>query len=317
MTLSRRRFLGVSAAGLAWSMSGCASPGGASLRLAVGADLHHDIMPDAPARLRALQEAADGFGADALAQLGDFCKPVPGNLGLLRQWRGGPGPQVDVLGNHDMDGGSTPERTAAWMGMPARHHSLVIAGHRLVVLDGNERRPDQPVAGYARGIGEAQLEWLERTLGVDDLPLVVLCHQGLDGQPGGIINDGQVRAVLERAHRGRRVRLVLTGHHHLDYLRVVAGIPYLQVNSLSYHWSRRPNAPAGRFPAEEEAGRPHLRNVMAYDRPLFALIELTPEGGRVVGREAAFLGGHGPSEAGMPPSVGGHPIVPRVSSRRL
>ncbi len=321
MSLSRRRFLGMAAAGaLAWQlpwMSGCATSAGPRLRLGVGADLHHDLVPDGPERLAALQSAADGFGADALVQLGDFCKPIAGNLPLLRQWRSGPLPQVDVLGNHDMDGGFAADQAAAWMGMPGRYHTRVVAGHRLIALDGNETRPDRAVKGYPRAVGDAQLAWLGRTLRLDGLPVVVCCHQGLDGIGGGVANAAEVRAVLEAANAragGPRVRLVLTGHHHLDYLVHVGGIPYLQVNSFSYHWSSRLTA-GGRFPAEVEARYPCLRQVLVHDRPLFALVELTPGGGRVIGRSAAFVGGFGPSEAGMPAEVEGHPIRARVSDR--
>lgn len=320
MSLPRRRFLRIAgAAGLAWSLPLRAETTPRTLRLGVGADLHQDIVPDAPERLAALQRAARDFKAHALVQLGDFCKPIPGNLALLRQWRDGPGPQIDVIGNHDMDGGSTPEKTARWMGMPGRHHTTVVAGHRLVVLDGNERRPDRAVKGYARAIGDEQLGWLEKTLATDDLPVVVCCHQGLDGNAHGVVNAADVRAVLEKANAKAdqpRVRLVLTGHHHLDYLAVVKGVPYLQVNSFSYYWTDRKTA-GGRFPADVEKRYPYLKQVLVYDQPLFALIELTSTGGRVLGRTARYVGGHGPVQAGIDPVVEGHPIVPKVSDRDL
>lgn len=322
MTLARRDFLRLAgAAGLAWSLPGCAAPGAERqvLRLGVGADLHHDLVPDGPQRLGALLAAARDFDAHAVAQLGDFCQPLPANLPLLRQWRAAGLPQVDVLGNHDMDGGSTPERTAAWMGMPARYSTRVVAGHRIVTLDGNERRGDLEVRGYARAIGDEQLAWLGRTLAADDLPVVICCHQGLDGIAGGVANAAAVRAVLEAANRKAgwsRVRLVLTGHHHLDYLAEVGGIPYLQVNSFSYHWTDRKTA-GGRFPADVEARYPYLRQVLVYDQPLFALVELTASGGRVIGRRAAFVGGYGPAQAGTPTSEGGHPVVPTISDRNL
>ena len=320
MTLHRREFLRLAgAAGLAWTLplGGRETPG--TLRLAVGADLHQDVVPDAPERLAALQRAAIEFKADAVVQLGDFCKPVAANLALLRQWRDGPKPQIDVLGNHDMDGGFTPDKTVAWMGMPGRHHTSVVAGHRLIVLDGNEKRPDRPVRGYPRAIGDAQLGWLERTLGLDDLPVVVCCHQGLDGMELGVLNSADVRALLEKANAkaGRpRIRLVLTGHHHLDYLVQVKGIPYLQVNSFSYYWTDR-KTPGGRFPAELEKRYPYLKQILVYDQPLFALVELTPGGGRVIGRAAKFVAGYGPAQAGIDPKVHGHPIVPTVTDRTL
>lgn len=320
MNLDRRNFLRLAGAtGLAWTLPLKGQETSSTLRLGVGADLHQDVVPDASERLAALQKAAREFKADALVQLGDFCKPIAANLALLKQWREGPKPQINVIGNHDMDGGSTPDKTAAWMGMPNRHYTSVVAGHRIIVLDGNEKRPDRPVRGYARAISDAQLAWLEKTLGLDDLPVVVCCHQGLDGMELGVINSADVRAVLEKANAkaGRpRIRLVLTGHHHLDYLVQVKGIPYLQVNSFSYYWTDKKTA-GGRFPAELEQRYPYLKQILVYDQPLFALVELTPQGGRVLGRSAKFVGGYGPSQAGIDPKVHGHPIVSTVSPRTL
>lgn len=322
MSLARRDFLRLAgASGLAWTLPGCSAvaSGGQVLRLGVGADLHHDLVPDGRERLGALLAAARAFDAHAVAQLGDFCQPVPANLPLLRQWRAAGLPQLDVLGNHDMDGGFTSAQTAAWMGLGSRYSTRVVAGHRLITLDGNERLPGVKVAGYPRSIGTDQLLWLRSTLSFDDLPVVVLCHQGLDGIEGGVTNAAAVRAVLEEANRRAgwsRVRLVLTGHHHLDYLVSVGGIPYLQVNSFSYHWTDKKTA-GGRFPAEVEARYPYLRQVLVYDQPLFALVELTASGGRVIGRRAAFVGGYGPAQAGTPISEGGHPVVATISDRDL
>ena len=320
MNLDRRNFLRLAGAtGLAWALPLRGQQTSSILRLAVGADLHQDLVPDASERLAALQKAAREFKADAVVQLGDFCKPVAANLALLKQWREGPKPQIDVIGNHDMDGGSTPDKTAAWMGMPGRHYTSVVSGHRIIVLDGNEKRPDRPVRGYARAIGDAQLAWLEKTLGLDDLPVVVCCHQGLDGMELGVVNSADVRALLEKANtkaRHSRIRLVLTGHHHLDYLVQVKGIPYLQVNSFSYYWTDK-KTPGGRFPADVEARYPYLKQVLVYDQPLFALVELTPKGGRVLGRAAKYVAGYGPAQAGIAPFVHGHPIVSTVSPRTL
>jgi UDP-2,3-diacylglucosamine pyrophosphatase LpxH len=320
MRTTRRDFLRIAgAAGLAWTLPAYvrAADAGPVLRLGVGADLHQDIVPDAPERLAALIKASIEFKAHAVAQLGDFCQPKAANLPLLKQWRAAGLPQIDVLGNHDMDGGSTADKTVAWMGLKSRYSTQVLAGHRLVVLDGNERRTDRKVTGYPRYIGATQLAWLKSTLAHDTLPVVVLCHQGIDGIAGGIENHAEVRAVLEEANRnagGSRVRLVLTGHHHLDYLVQVGGIPYLQVNSMSYHWTDKKSA-GGRFPAEVEAKYPYLKQVLVYDQPLFALLELTPQGGRVVGRAAKFVGGYGPEQAGIAPAYAGHLIVPCVSDR--
>jgi hypothetical protein len=312
MKINRLDFLRLAgAAGLAWTLPAYAQATETpTLRLGVGADLHHDVVPDGSERLAALIKASQDFRAHAIVQLGDFCQPKPANLPLLKQWRAAVLPQIDVIGNHDMDGGSTPAKTAAWLGLKSRYSTHVVAGHRIIVLDGNEKPTDHTIEGYTRFIGPEQLAWLQSALALDTLPVVLFCHQGLDGIEGGIENAAAVRSVLEEANRkagGARIRLVLNGHHHLDYLVEVSGIPYLQVNSMSYHWTGKAARP-GRFPAEVEASHPYLKMVIPYKDPVFALIEFTPTGGRVVGRASEFIG--------EPPEIrviSGHPVVAKVS----
>jgi len=321
MKTTRRDFIRLAGAtGLAWTLPAHvhAAEETPALRLGVGADLHHDIVPDGAVRLAALIAASKEMRAHAVVQLGDFCQPIVANLPLLQQWREAGLPQIDVLGNHDMDGGSTPEKTAKWMGLKSTYATQVLAGYRLIILDGNERRKDFDVKGYARAISDGQLDWLKRTLATDILPVIVFCHQGLDGIDGGIVNAAQVRAVLEDANRtvgGARIRLVLTGHHHLDYLVQVGGIPYLQVNSFSYYWTDKKSA-GGRFPADVEQRYPYLKQVLVYDRPLFAQVELTSTGGKVLGRKAEFVGGYGPAQAKIPLTTSGHAVTPVISDRK-
>ncbi|MBR3997985.1 MAG: hypothetical protein IKI93_06540, partial [Clostridia bacterium] len=45
------------------------------VRFGVCADLHTEFIHDAPARVRAFLDAAEGAGCDFCVSLGDFCPP--------------------------------------------------------------------------------------------------------------------------------------------------------------------------------------------------------------------------------------------------
>jgi 3',5'-cyclic-AMP phosphodiesterase len=120
---------------------------------------------------------------------------------------------------------ATPGRAAAYAGSPDRGSwtTVLRPGARLVALDSN-------VAGDWGGrISDAQLEWLEATLAAATEPLVVLMvHHPLHEVFGGWVepafagqdwnkffcaNRATVNAILDRSPR---VRLVLSGHDHVN-----------------------------------------------------------------------------------------------------
>ena len=107
------------------------------------ADIHQDIMHDAPDRLRAFVDAANAANVDFSVQLGDFCVPSEDNRPFLNIWKTLNGPGYHVLGNHDMDGGYTREQSVSYFSMAGRYYSFDMKGWHFVVLDGND--PETPV----------------------------------------------------------------------------------------------------------------------------------------------------------------------------
>ena len=169
------------------------------------ADVHQDVMHDAPERLGVFVRAMNERKATFIAQLGDFCIPKEGNraflevVPLVRD-----GPHYHVLGNHDTDSenltknGYSQEETKAFWGMPANSYSFEHGGVRFIVLDGNDR-PDDWGTDYPLHIGDAQLKWLETELSRTREPVIVLSHQGAE-HPEGLDNGAMVRAIS----RGRQ-----------------------------------------------------------------------------------------------------------------
>ena len=190
----------------------------------------------------------------------------------------------------------------------------------LAALDGNEA--GGRAGGYHRFVGPAQLAWLSEQLARLDRPALVLIHQPMDHDKGGLENGAAVRAVL-RDHNQQRtdrpVLAVVSGHLHQDYVRVVDDLTCLQINSASYYWVGGSGKPNSYFPPEVQKSHPYVNSVAAYRDPLWALLEVDLAAGelRVRGRTTEWIGPPA-AERGVPANSPDLPnIRPAVSDRVL
>ncbi len=289
------------------------------------ADVHQDVMPDATERMAVFVRAMNERNAAFIAQLGDFCIPKQDNRHFLETFHSFEGPHYHVLGNHDTDAdnltknGTTQEETKAFWGMPGNYYSFVQGGIRFIVLDGNDR-PEDWGTDYPRHIGKSQRQWLDAELARTDEPVVVLSHQGAE-HPEGLDNGAAVRSILENANRDagfRRVLACFSGHHHLNYHDEVGGIPYVQVNSMSYFWVGE-KCRNFAYPAHIHAANPMLEFTAPYRDPLWTTVTIDPDAGeiRIEGRTSVWAGAS-PEELGYqsPPSRR-RGMSPRVDERTL
>lgn len=269
------------------------------LRIGLISDIHHDVMHDGMQRLTAFLDAMREAKPDLLIQLGDFCKPTPANQPFLDLWNTWDGPRYHVIGNHDMDGGFRREQTVAWYGMPGRYYGFDQGGMRFLVLDGND--PGGTRGGYNRFVAKDQLAWFEGELAAASAPVVVCIHQPLD-QPSGVVNQREVREVLEKdrgaAHPG--VAAVFCGHFHQDWVRRIGGIAHVQINSASYVWMPG-NARRNVYDDAAHQKHPYLNHVAPYRDPLWALATLDHDAGTLTleGRSTEWVGPD-PWERGAP-----------------
>ncbi|MFW5692921.1 MAG: metallophosphoesterase family protein [Thermoguttaceae bacterium] len=301
------------------------------LRFGLISDVHQDVMPDGVERVGAFVADMQASGADFIIQLGDFCQPHARNAPFLAAWNAFEGARYHVLGNHDMDGGASREKTVEFYGMPGRHYAFDAGPLRGIVLDGND--PGGRAGGYRRFIAAEQQAWLRRELEQTDRPVCLFLHQPLDRPAAGVENGEAVRAILERAEAARpgTVLAVFAGHFHQDYQWHAKGIPCttnkqdrelfhkvltltssgsshwlaalppcVQINSASYVWL--PAAAAREtYPAEVHRAHPYLRRVAAYRAPLWALATLDLDRGELLleGRRSEWVGPD-PWERGAP-----------------
>lgn len=191
-----------------------------------------------------IEAAIDVFNArelDAVVTLGDLIDhgwesfdPV---LALYRRLRHR---AIFLPGNHDFS--VAPEHLGdvhRRLGMPAHYHDLLVAGYRIIVLDGSEVSLFAPPEGHARraqaearldalkadgavnaerwngGLGEAQFTWLTDVLDHardDGEPVVILCHYPVTPQNVHDLWDAPRLLSLVAAYPN--VRAYLCGHNH-------------------------------------------------------------------------------------------------------
>lgn len=321
---SRRAFLQTAAAAAPWILHWnlvAADTTPSPLKIGVCADPHQDIMHDAVERMGSFISMAKRERLDFIIQLGDFCRPYQKNRRFLQVWEEFSGPRYHTLGNHDNDGGFEWQQVLDFWKMPRRYYSFDHAGWHFVVLDGNEIKPGKRAPGYPRYIGDVQRSWLRDDLRKTNAPTVVFSHQSLEDSEG-VENREEVRGILEQANANAgwpKVGACLSGHHHIDFAAQIAGIHYVQINSMSYQWLGEKYR-CVRYSAEVDQSHPYIKYTTPHRDALFATLSLSPATGLTIkGRRSEFVG-PSPWELGLPEVKGTSRdkdrMVPWISDRQ-
>lgn len=271
------------------------------IRFGICADLHQDLISDGVPRLKAFIGEMNRLNPDFIIQMGDFCTPKEQNREIIEVWNSFPGPKYHVIGNHDRDGGFTFEQVLRFWGAKTEYYSFDMNGYHFVVLNGNERSPNEDSKGYPRSIGPEQRHWLKEDLAATKLPVIVFCHQGIDNDMDGLREGNHFRIIFEDANRKAgftKVRVVFSGHHHRDYLNVYNGIHYAQINSISYQFK-------------------HENGTFAFAHckdPLWAIVSIDSDGTvNVQGKHSIYE--NGLTEWPNGPEFDEYPTVARITDR--
>lgn len=294
-----------------------------TVRFAVMADLHMDIMHDGEQRIATFLRTAQDMNVDFILSLGDFlyptstyvsrCAPnaLPVNLRLamerphqpqlqvLQQFNHFEKPSYHVIGNHEMDF-CTKKAVMDAYGLDCSHYAWHINGWHFIVLDSSFYRDrDGNLRDYNYGeyfetndlpyLSDEQLQWLECELQSSDEPTVICSHQPLCHHSRGIKNVDEFQSILSEAnYRRKKVYLCLNGHLHIDNLQTEGGVLYYTVNSISNLWMGQ-NFSALHYSPEIHEQYPCLSFVAPYQVPLFAIIDLNSKGITVTGRQGNFV----------------------------
>jgi 3',5'-cyclic AMP phosphodiesterase CpdA len=145
-------------------------------------------------------------------------------------------PVLHVAGNHDTINLSCDELCAMWGTETSVTYSRDVGGVHFAVLRTIEHR------GERIELPAEQIAWLQRDLAATPLPSIVLMHHPasemrLDGNRWFEKRPNLCRVVERRALRevleaSGKVLAVFNGHVHWNHFDVIAGIPYVTLQSL-------------------------------------------------------------------------------------
>ena len=224
------------------------------LTLGIVTDLHFGPEARHQGKLRKLtHQAADlardfarrmseEIHPDFVVNLGDDIEDESRDADLARYaecqaiLRAAGAPLVNVAGNHDLVHLNRADLNTIWRRSGPLYYSFDLGGWHFVVLHTIERT-DVDVR-----IALPQLEWLQADLSSGRSPALVLMHHSASEQS---VEDSRwwpgrshLALVKERIELRRRlqdsgrVRAVFNGHLHWNHLDVIAGIPYVTIQSL-------------------------------------------------------------------------------------
>jgi Icc protein len=179
---------------------------------------------------------------DLVVNLGDDIEDESREADLARYGecqgilRGVDAPLVNVAGNHDLVHLGREDLSRAWQRSGPLYYSFDHGGWHFIVLHTIERQ------NVEVRVPDTQIAWVASDLAGNRAPAIVLMHhsaseQSLDDSrwwPG----RSHLALVRERVELRRlfeasgRVRAVFNGHLHWNHLDIIAGIPYVTIQSL-------------------------------------------------------------------------------------
>lgn len=192
-------------------------------------------------------------------------------------------PTYNCLGNHDTD--LTPlDETLALYRMKNGYYFFDHGGYRMIVLDPNYCKWGDAYVHFNLGnyyktpeardwVPPEQLEWLKKTIDEAPGPCIVIAHESFERESDGVHNYEEVRRIFNEANKKKphSVLLVLNGHHHRDFVRVLDGILYMEVNSSNYEWVGKPHTC---YPAELLETYKYLKNCVSYTAPVYGVFTI-------------------------------------------
>ena len=110
--------------------------------------------------------------------------------------------------------------------------------------------------------------------------------------------------------------LVINGHYHTDYLRLLNNVLYLDLNSCSYDWIEQEHH---FYPEEMEQKYKNIKHTLNVNEAIHAVITLSDDGEiKIDGMNGTYFMGIDREKAGVTPyDECGRRITPNVSSAHI
>lgn len=252
--------------------------------------------------LETILDRADREKTDFVIHLGDFAHNPVKDRDYVDVYNNFKQPTYHVLGNHDGER-STYEGMLEAFRMKSNFYHFDCNGFRFIVGDSNYfiadgkhyrylgyemyRGLNDKVTSYCR-LPPEQVEWLRRTIDESPHPCVFLSHASVE-RTNSIENWKEIRKIFADANRKNpgRVRMVINGHHHTDYVNVIDDIVYFDVNSASYQYYDETH---DFYPPSWIKHHLNSTHSIAWNDPLSAVVTLDASGDiRIDGSESTFF----------------------------
>ncbi len=193
-------------------------------------------------QLQQILDHAEQEKVDFIIHAGDFMHRPSQNVEMVEKYNNFHIPTYHCLGNHDQDG--TPyEEVLKLYNMPDGHYYFDCEGYRMIVADPNYCKINDEYIHYDMGnyfktpeardwMPPEQLEWLKETIESSPYPCLIIAHSSFE-RADGIHNKDEVVKIINDANKKRphSVLMVMNGHHHRDFVRIMDGVLYFEINS--------------------------------------------------------------------------------------
>ncbi|MCG6189330.1 metallophosphoesterase family protein [Maribellus maritimus] len=290
--------------------------------IGVCTDVHLPTMHDAEYRIQTFIDSMNAINPDFIIELGDFGIPKEEYLHYFDIWNSFKGEKYHVIGNHEMDGGTSREDAIEFRKMKSGYYSFDKNGFHCIVLDGNDKKNPED-KGYKQFVGPKQIEWLKSDLANSMHPVIIFSHQGLQLYHGaeedyGVENYKEVQAIFEKhnsKNTDKKVIACFNGHSHWDFAERINEIWYVTITSMSYHWLGE-DYEYIRYNKEVDKNFKWIKYTAPFKEPLFTVIEISKEGYiKIKGKKSEWVG-PSPWELGYPEQMKKY-MRPEISSRKL
>ena len=215
-------------------------------------------------------------------------------------------PHYHVCGNHDFDF-SSPEDVKKLFGIDNTYYSFHMGGWHFIVIDSNYMKEDDGTyTHYSRGnqyyvkygpfengfkfyekigyVPEEQLVWLKEEINSSTEPMILFAHYPLFNTYSSIKNHEKITEIINEARKnGKKVRMMISGHKHMDYHAAMNGVLCCYFNSLSNMYCGSKYAVEGRYLPEIEKEYPCLKYIFPYRNPVYYMMTIDDEGVEVKG----------------------------------
>ena len=294
-----------------------------TVRIGVCSDVHLPTMHDSEKRISSFIDSMKIAKPDFIIELGDFGIPTEEYAPYFSIWNSFAGPKYHVIGNHEMDGGTSLEEALAYRKMKSSYYSFLKNGFKFIVLDGNDKEFAEQ-KGYKSYIGKEQLDWLRKELEAATEPIVIFSHQGIGTDPDipgerySIGNSEDVRKIFNdhnKLNKSNRIICCFNGHTHNDYAEEINGIWYITINSMSYKWLGEEYEYI-RYSEEVDKEYKWIKYTAPYKDPLYTIVEISTKGFiKILGKKSEYVG-PSPWELGYPNHLRKY-VKPQITERLM